>query len=57
MEGFDNCYDKSRWNFKCYNVITDTPKNSWLRAPGTKIKLIDLKILMSSSYITKMLFL
>ncbi|KAJ0176321.1 hypothetical protein K1T71_008495 [Dendrolimus kikuchii] len=30
-----NCYLQSRWNFKSYDVLTDTPKNSWCRAPGT----------------------
>ena len=34
LNAYNNCYDKSRWQFNCYNAITDTPKNDWLRAPG-----------------------
>ncbi|XP_028167400.1 xanthine dehydrogenase-like [Ostrinia furnacalis] len=30
-----NLYDSSRWTFKGYNVLTDTHKNTWCRAPGT----------------------
>ncbi|XP_041981246.1 xanthine dehydrogenase/oxidase-like [Aricia agestis] len=30
-----NCYDKRRWNYTSYNAITDTPSNTWFRAPGT----------------------
>ncbi|KAM3961487.1 LOW QUALITY PROTEIN: uncharacterized protein ACR2FA_004382 [Aphomia sociella] len=32
---YSNCYDASRWDYKCFNVITDTAKNTYLRAPGT----------------------
>ncbi|XP_047533997.1 xanthine dehydrogenase/oxidase-like isoform X1 [Vanessa atalanta] len=30
-----NCYDKARWNFRCFNAISDTPSNTWFRSPGT----------------------
>lgn len=31
---FNNCYKKDLFNYKVYNVVTDTPSNSWCRAPG-----------------------
>ncbi|XP_037293387.1 xanthine dehydrogenase 1 [Manduca sexta] len=31
---YNNCYDKSTWNFRSFNVTTDTHKNSWFRSPG-----------------------
>ncbi|KAF9416485.1 hypothetical protein HW555_006152 [Spodoptera exigua] len=34
MSSYNNCYDKSRWNLRCYNATTDVPKNDWLRAIG-----------------------
>ncbi|XP_045484579.1 xanthine dehydrogenase 1-like isoform X1 [Pieris rapae] len=34
-DAFNNCYDKSSWDFKLYNAITDTPSNTWCRSPGT----------------------
>lgn len=37
---FSNCYDKSKWNFKSYNVVTDTPSNTWCRSPGNYIFLL-----------------
>ncbi|XP_075977356.1 xanthine dehydrogenase-like [Anticarsia gemmatalis] len=33
-DAFFNCYDKSRWNYNGYNVVTNLPKNTWFRAPG-----------------------
>ncbi|XP_026318629.1 xanthine dehydrogenase 1-like [Hyposmocoma kahamanoa] len=32
---YNNCYDSKRWNYKCFNGITDTAKNSWCRSPST----------------------
>ncbi|CAB3227915.1 unnamed protein product [Arctia plantaginis] len=32
---YHNCYNASTWNYKCYNTITDTAKNTWFRSPGT----------------------
>lgn len=34
MLNYFNCYNKDNWNFKCYSAITDTPSNTWMRAPG-----------------------
>lgn len=34
VQSYDNCYNRSRWNYKNFDVLTDTAKNSWLRAPG-----------------------
>lgn len=31
---FKNCYDISTWNYKTYMVKTDTPANTYTRAPG-----------------------
>ncbi|XP_026330716.1 indole-3-acetaldehyde oxidase-like isoform X3 [Hyposmocoma kahamanoa] len=30
-----SCYDSRRWSIKTFNVTTDTPSNSFCRAPGT----------------------
>ncbi|XP_075976856.1 uncharacterized protein LOC142977054 [Anticarsia gemmatalis] len=32
---YSNCYDVTRWNYKSFNVFTDTAKNTLVRAPGT----------------------
>ncbi|KAG6465427.1 hypothetical protein O3G_MSEX015145 [Manduca sexta] len=32
---FYNCYNNSRWNYTCYDSITDKAKNTWCRSPGT----------------------
>ncbi|XP_031766920.2 aldehyde oxidase 1-like [Galleria mellonella] len=32
---FNNCYNKTRWNFKGYDVTTDLAKNTFCRSPGT----------------------
>lgn len=40
---FENCYDYSTWNFNTYMVNTDTPGNTYMRAPGKKfMKLFSL---------------
>lgn len=31
---FQNGYDYSTWNYTTYKVKTDTPSNTWTRAPG-----------------------
>ncbi|KAJ8719483.1 hypothetical protein PYW08_011658 [Mythimna loreyi] len=33
--GFPNCYDTKYWSLKTATVTTDTPSNSFARAPGT----------------------
>lgn len=35
---FENCYDSSTWNFSTYMVNTDTPANTWMRAPGRNLQ-------------------
>ncbi|KAF9823388.1 hypothetical protein SFRURICE_006601 [Spodoptera frugiperda] len=30
-----NCYDNRRWQYKIFNVITDTASNTYLRSPGS----------------------
>ncbi|XP_022826465.1 xanthine dehydrogenase-like [Spodoptera litura] len=32
---YNNCYNSSTWNYKCYNTVTDTAKNTWFRSPGS----------------------
>ncbi|KAJ0176327.1 hypothetical protein K1T71_008501 [Dendrolimus kikuchii] len=31
----NNCYKKEPWSYSLINTITDTPSNTWCRAPGT----------------------
>ncbi|KAG6455924.1 hypothetical protein O3G_MSEX009477 [Manduca sexta] len=33
--GIKNCYDNRRWQYKIFNVVTDTPSNTFARSPGT----------------------
>ncbi|XP_026741646.1 xanthine dehydrogenase/oxidase-like [Trichoplusia ni] len=33
--GFPNCYDPSKWSLSTATVTTDTPSNTFARAPGT----------------------
>ncbi|XP_049875013.1 xanthine dehydrogenase-like [Pectinophora gossypiella] len=35
IDAYYNCYDNSRWNYKCFNSTTDTAKNTWCRSPAT----------------------
>ncbi|CAH2233047.1 jg18398 [Pararge aegeria aegeria] len=35
VEQYFNCYNKEMWNFRCFDVITDTHSNSWFRSPGS----------------------
>ncbi|CAH0625260.1 unnamed protein product [Chrysodeixis includens] len=35
LSGIKNCYDNRRWQYKIFNVTTDTPSNTYNRAPGT----------------------
>lgn len=32
-----NCYNSATWTYNCYNVTTDTAKNTWCRAPGNTL--------------------
>ncbi|CAB3227920.1 unnamed protein product [Arctia plantaginis] len=32
---YNNCYDATKFNYKVFDTITETAKNSWCRAPGT----------------------
>ncbi|KAI5634816.1 molybdopterin-binding domain of aldehyde dehydrogenase domain-containing protein [Phthorimaea operculella] len=34
-DAYYNCYDKSRWNYKIFNTVTDTASNTWCRSPAT----------------------
>lgn len=31
---YNNAYNKARWKYTGFDNITDTAKNSWMRAPG-----------------------
>ncbi|XP_063625275.1 xanthine dehydrogenase/oxidase-like [Cydia splendana] len=35
LDVYNNCYDKLRWIFLVFSVITDTACNTWCRSPGT----------------------
>ncbi|XP_039757277.1 xanthine dehydrogenase-like [Pararge aegeria] len=35
MDVYHNCYNRDLWNYTAYNVLTDTPSNTWCRSPGT----------------------
>lgn len=30
-----NCYDSAKFNYKSFDTITETAKNTWCRSPGT----------------------
>ncbi|KAJ8719323.1 hypothetical protein PYW08_011498 [Mythimna loreyi] len=32
---YNNAYNRSRWSYKSFNSVTDSAKNTWVRAPGT----------------------
>lgn len=34
VDVFNNCYDATKFNYKLFDTITDTAKNSWCRSPG-----------------------
>lgn len=34
LSGIKNCYDNRRWQYKIFNVLTDTTPNTYLRSPG-----------------------
>lgn len=34
MSGLKNCYDNRRWQYKIFDVLTDTASNTYARAPG-----------------------
>ena len=34
VDEYYNCYNNSRWNFRGFNVVTDTAKNTFCRSPG-----------------------
>ncbi|KAJ8719329.1 hypothetical protein PYW08_011504 [Mythimna loreyi] len=47
--GFDvyhNVYDVSKINFKAYNTVTDTPKNTFCRSPGTLEAIANIENIM-----------
>ncbi|KAJ2951519.1 hypothetical protein O0L34_g13669 [Tuta absoluta] len=46
VDAYYNCYSNSRWNFKSFNTLTDTAKNTWCRAPGTLESIAMAEILM-----------
>ncbi|KAJ8719387.1 hypothetical protein PYW08_011562 [Mythimna loreyi] len=35
LAGIKNCYDNRRWQYKMFNVTTDTATNTYARAPGS----------------------
>ncbi|XP_075976855.1 uncharacterized protein LOC142977053 [Anticarsia gemmatalis] len=43
---YNNCYNTSTWNYTCYNTVTDTPKNTWFRSPGTLDNIAMVEMMM-----------
>ncbi|XP_022827163.1 xanthine dehydrogenase 1-like [Spodoptera litura] len=41
-----NCYDGTKFNYKSYNTITDTAKNTYCRAPGTLEAIANIENIM-----------
>lgn len=31
---YNNCYDATKINYKAFDTVTDTAKNTWCRSPG-----------------------
>ncbi|XP_049874984.1 uncharacterized protein LOC126373065 [Pectinophora gossypiella] len=46
LDIYNNCYNNARWNFRCFNTLTDTAKNTWCRSPGTLEAIAMAEILM-----------
>lgn len=34
LDAYYNCYDRKPWTYTVFEVVTDTPSNSWCRAPN-----------------------
>ncbi|XP_026741880.1 aldehyde oxidase 1-like [Trichoplusia ni] len=43
---YHNCYDASKYNYKAYNTVTDTPKNTFCRSPGTLEAIASAELIM-----------
>ncbi|XP_013191578.1 uncharacterized protein LOC106135750 isoform X1 [Amyelois transitella] len=43
---YHNCYNKNRWNFNGFDVITDIAKNTYIRSPGTLEAIAMAELLM-----------
>ncbi|KAH9639141.1 hypothetical protein HF086_018209 [Spodoptera exigua] len=41
-----NCYDGTKFNYKSYNTVTDTAKNTFCRAPGTLEAIANIENIM-----------
>ncbi|XP_026741583.1 xanthine dehydrogenase/oxidase-like isoform X2 [Trichoplusia ni] len=46
MDVYNNCYDKSKINFKYYDSITDMPKNTFCRSPGSMEAITNMECIM-----------
>ncbi|XP_026741742.1 xanthine dehydrogenase/oxidase-like [Trichoplusia ni] len=46
VDVFNNCYDATRFNYKLFDTITDTAKNSWCRSPGTLEAIASIEYVM-----------
>lgn len=46
LDAINNCYNEKRMTYKCYNVLTDTPKNTWCRSPGTLELISNTELMM-----------
>ncbi|XP_061376909.1 uncharacterized protein LOC116770937 [Danaus plexippus] len=43
---YNNVYKSETWNYNVYEVITDTPSNTWCRSPGTLENIAMSELLM-----------
>ena len=47
---FQECYHSPWWDVKTFGVVTDTPSNTWCRAPGsTQVHVIGFAIVIKIS--------
>ncbi|KAI5643279.1 molybdopterin-binding domain of aldehyde dehydrogenase domain-containing protein [Phthorimaea operculella] len=46
VDAYYNCYKNTYWNYKCFNTLTDTAKNTWCRSPGSLESIAMAEILM-----------
>ncbi|CAD0197572.1 unnamed protein product [Chrysodeixis includens] len=46
VDVYYNCYDATKFNYKLFDTITETAKNSWCRSPGTLEAIASIEYVM-----------
>ncbi|XP_047998096.1 indole-3-acetaldehyde oxidase-like isoform X2 [Leguminivora glycinivorella] len=46
LDVYNNCYEKARFDYKVFNVTTDTASNTWCRSPGTLEAIASAELIM-----------